>query len=132
MHLQQARQSAAQLGARNDGVNKPVVLEVFRGLEVVGQFFAQGLLNHAAAGEANQGFGLGQDQIAEHREAGGHATGGGVGEQGDVEQFSGPVPLQRAGDLGHLHQAQHALLHAGTTAGADHKHGQLLLGGCFD
>ena len=42
------------------------------------------------------------------------------------------MPLQGPGDLGHLHQAEHAFLHAGAAAGTNHKHRQTLLGGGFD
>ena len=46
-----------------------------------------------------------------------------MGEQGDIEQLSLAVPFEGAGDLGHLHQAQHALLHAGSARGAHDHHG---------
>ena len=109
-----------------------MLLEVFGRLEAVGQFFAQGLLDHPTAGKADQGLGLGQDQVAEHGEAGRDAARGGVGEQGDVKQFGLAVALQGAGDLGHLHQAEHAFLHARPARGADNQHRQALGRGGLD
>ena len=49
MHLQQSHQGGAQFGARHDVVHEAVLLQVFSGLEVVGEFLPQGLLNHPAA-----------------------------------------------------------------------------------
>jgi hypothetical protein len=40
-----------------------VVAQVFGGLEAIGELFAQGLLDHPPAGEADQGLGFGQDQV---------------------------------------------------------------------
>jgi len=47
-----------------------------------GVFHAGSARSPGRPGEANQGLGSAQDQIAEHGEAGGYAAGGGVGEQG--------------------------------------------------
>jgi len=42
------------------------------------------------------------------------------------------MALKRSGDLGHLHQAEHPLLHAGTTRGADDQQRKLLGRGPLD
>ena len=104
-------------------------LEVFRRLKPLRQLLAQGLLDHPPPREANEGLGLGQDQIAQHGETGGHPSGGGVGEQGQVEQPRPPVPLQGTGDFGHLHQAEHPFLHAGSPRGTHHHQGHPSGGG---
>ena len=82
----EAREGLAELGARDDRVYKTVLHQVFGRLEVFRQFLADGLLDDAAAGEANSGLGFGENDIAEHGKAGGDASGGGVGENGDIEQ----------------------------------------------
>ena len=53
-------------------------------LEAFREFLAGGLLDDAGAGEADEGAGFGDVEVAEHGEAGGDASGGGVGHQGDV------------------------------------------------
>ena len=55
-----------------------------------------------------------------------------MGEQGHVEQLGFAVAFQRAGDLRHLHQAEHPLLHPGTAGGTDDQQGQLAGGGLLD
>ena len=104
-----------QLGARHDRVDEAVVLQVFGSLEIFRQFFPQGLFDHAPTGKANQGFWFGQDQIPQHCETGCDAAGGGVGEQWHVKQPLLAMAFQRSGNLGHLHEAEHPLLHAGAT-----------------
>ena len=42
------------------------------------------------------------------------------------------MPFQSAGDLGHLHQAEHALLHSRASGRANHQQGQFVLGRPFD
>ena len=54
MQTQQAGQGALKLRAGHDGVNKPFLLQIFSGLEIVWKLFTQRLLDHAAPGEADQ------------------------------------------------------------------------------
>ena len=112
METDQVGQGGSQLGARHDQIDEPMVLEIFRGLEPFRQFFPQGLLDHPPPRKADQSLGLSQDQIPQHGEAGRHPTGGGMGKKGQIEQASAAMPFQGPGDLGHLHQAEHAFLHA--------------------
>ena len=62
-------------------------------------------------GEADERLGLGDVHVAQHREAGGHAAGGRVGQDGDVGQPRAVEPRQRRRHLGHLHQRQRAFHH---------------------
>ena len=75
-----------------------------RPLEALGQLLADGLLDDAGAGESDQRPGLADVEVAQHGEAGGDASGGGVGEDGD-EGDAGLVEAgQRGGDLGKLQE----------------------------
>jgi len=64
------------------------------------------------AGEADQSSGLCDVEVAEHGEAGGDASGGGVGHHGDVGDLLVVEPGEAGGDLGELHQRGDALHHA--------------------
>ena len=93
--------------------------QIFGALEALGQFLADGLLDHALAGEADQRVGLGQLDVAEHGVGGGHPAGGGIGQHDDVGQ-AGLLELgQRDGGARHLHQRQDPLLHPRATGGGE-------------
>jgi hypothetical protein len=83
------------------------------------QVAPDGLAHHARAGKGHQGLGLGDVQVAQHGEAGGHPPGGGVGEHADVGQLLLGQQGQLGAGLGHLHQAEAGFHHAGTAAFAD-------------
>jgi hypothetical protein len=68
-------------------------------------------LDHPLAGEADEGVGLGDVDVAEHRVARGDPAGGRVGEHDDVRQPGFLEPAGHHGRLGHLHQAEDAFLH---------------------
>ena len=53
-----------------------VVEQELGGLEALGQVLADGLLDHPRAREPDHRARLGQDHVAEHREARAHAAGG--------------------------------------------------------
>ena len=57
--------------------------QVFTGLESFGQFFAHGVGDDAWACETDEGFGFGDDDVAEHGVACGDAACGGVGQYAD-------------------------------------------------
>ena len=78
METQKAPKGAPQPCAGHDQIDEAVVLEVFSGLEIIGEFLPKGLLDHPPAGKTDQGPGLSQDQVAKHGEAGGDAASGGV------------------------------------------------------
>ena len=109
-----------------------MLLQIFSRLEIVGQLLPQGLLDHPAPSKTNQRFRFRQDQVAQHGETGGHTPSGGVGEQWHVEQLGFAVAFQRSGDLRHLHQAEHPLLHPGTAGGTNDQQRQLAGGGLLD
>jgi hypothetical protein len=83
----------------------PLVLQELGALEALGQLHAHGVLDHARAGKADQGLGLGDHDVAHEGKAGRHAAHGRVGQHADV----GQALLGQAGQggigLGHLHQA---------------------------
>ncbi len=88
-------------------------------LEAFREFLADGLLDDARAGEADERAGFGDVEVAEHGEAGGDAAGGGVGEDADVGD-AGVVHLgESGGDLGELHEADDALHHACAAGGGE-------------
>src|SRR3546814_5824146 len=91
--------AVAQLAAVADLVDGAVVEQEFRTLEAFWQGLAHGLLDHARAGEADQGLRLGQVDVAEHRERGRHAAGGGMGHHRDDGQPSRAQARQRGRGL---------------------------------
>jgi hypothetical protein len=101
-------------------------------LEAVGQFLANGLFDDARASEADEGAGFGNIKIAEHGEAGSNAAGGGIGEDADVGQARF-IELHEGGrELGELHEADGAFLHArAARCGNDDERG-FLFQGAFD
>ena len=84
--LQQPRDGRLQLQPRHDHVDHAVLHQIFGALEAFGQLFADGLLDDARAGKADQRAGLGDVHVAQHRVGGGDAAGGRVGQHDDVGQ----------------------------------------------
>src|ERR1019366_6203459 len=84
----------------------------FGALKTFGQLLANGLLDDARAGKADEGAGFGDVQIAQHGETGGDAAGGGVGEHAHKGQAGLVEAHEGGGDFGHLHEADGAFLHA--------------------
>ena len=113
----EAGDGRAQIAAVHHHVDHAVGQKVFRLLKTVRQLLADGLLDDARAGEADQRAGLGDMHVAEHRIRGGDAAGGGIGENDDIG-LARLVQLLH-GDRGprHLHQGEDALLHAGAARG---------------
>src|SRR5205809_7387111 len=68
--VHQSRDLAAEVFAVDDEVDEAVLLEELAALEAFGQLNLDRVPDRPRAGEADQGFGLGDDEIAEHREAG--------------------------------------------------------------
>ena len=105
-----------QVAAVHDPVDEAVLQQELAGLETLGQLHADRLLDDAGAGESDQGLGLGEDEIAQGREAGRDAAHGGMGEHAD-EQAAGPtVTPQGRRDLRHLHQGEDPFVHSGPAA----------------
>jgi hypothetical protein len=112
-------QQAAELGQRrrdlvavDDHVDHAVLLEIFGALEAVGQLLADGLLDHARAGEADQRAGLGDVDVAQHGVGGGDAAGGRVGQHDEIGQAGSTQAPHRDRGARQLHQREDALLHA--------------------
>ena len=112
---------------------KPCSQQEFAGLKAAGELDADGLLDDARAGEADQGLGLGQDEVAQRGEAGRDAPHRRVGEHAEVEAAGGVISPQGGRHLRHLHQGENPLVHPGPAArsGDDHQR-QLLAGRLFD
>lgn len=114
---------AAEIFAGDDGVQEAVFEEELGALEAFGELLADGLLDDAGAGEADEGAGFGDVEVAEHGEAGGDASGGGVGHDGDVGDFGVVEACEAGGDLGELHEGDDAFHHAGSSRGGDDDEG---------
>jgi hypothetical protein len=120
------------LAAVADHVQRAGAEQEFAALEAFGQLFAHGVLDHARAGKADQGLGLGDDHVAHEGKAGGHTTHRGIGQHADVGQLGLGQARERRIGLGHLQQAQQALLHARAAGGGKAHEGHLLFDGGFD
>ena len=114
-------------GPRHDGVNEAVLQQVFGPLEALGQLFTDGLLDDAGPRKPDQRPRLCQHDIAQAGKAGGDAAGGGVGEHRDIQPPMLRKALDGSGGLGHLHQREDPLLHAGAAAGGKQDQGSLFL-----
>ena len=104
--IEQRTQLFLQLKPVDDHVDHAVVEQIFRGLKVARQAFADGLLDHPASGKADLGSGFRDRDITEHREGCGDAAGGGIGEDGDVGKARLLDLLDRDRGARHLHQGQ--------------------------
>ena len=90
----------------HDEVHEPVLLQEFAALEPVGQLDLDRVPDRARACEADQRLRLGEDKVAERREAGGDAAGRRVGKQAD-ENLPCLVEAGEGGaGLGHLHERE--------------------------
>ena len=67
----------------DDKIHEAFFLQEFAALKAVGQFDFDRVPDGSRAGKADEGFGFGEDEIAQHGEACRDATGGGIGEQAD-------------------------------------------------
>src|SRR6266568_4287989 len=100
------------LATIDDGVDHAVLQKKLGSLKVLGQLLPDRLFDHARAGETYESFRLSQDQITEHRKTCSHASGSWICQHRDKWQVSFFQSRQRRGYLSHLHQRQHAFLHA--------------------
>src|ERR1035437_8305243 len=117
--LQSANEVGLQFAAMDDGVEEAFFQQELGALKAFGELLADGLLDDAGAGEADESAGFGDVEVAKHGEAGADAAGGGIGEHADVGDFSAVQLRQGGGDFGHLHEAHHALHHARPSGGSD-------------
>src|SRR6266705_3358640 len=96
----------------DDGVEETVFEQEFGALEAFGELLPDWL---AGGGGGRQTGGAGRFadvEVPEHREAGGDAAGGGIGEHGDVRQLFVVETSQRGGNFSELHEADGACHHA--------------------
>src|SRR5213594_3987977 len=89
-----------ELLAVDHGVEKAVFEQEFGALKAFGEFLADGLLDDARARKADERAGLADVEVAQHGEAGGDATGGGIGKDGNVGQLFVIKPCESGRDLG--------------------------------
>ena len=129
MKLQDLDQRIPQLTAGHHLIHKAVFHLEFAALEPGGQLFTDGLLNNAGAGKADECPRFGQHDIAQACKAGGHAACGGVCQHADVQPALCRKALDGGAGLGHLHQAENALLHPRAAAGRKDDQRQALGGG---
>src|SRR5678815_2880505 len=128
---QQLTDGSLELAPRNDRIHYSVLEEKLGGLESFGQLLADGLLDHARSREADHRARLGQNGIAEHREAGANTTGSGIGEDRDVGNSALRELRQDRSGLGHLHEREHPFLHASATGSGDDDEGIFPLDGAL-
>ena len=101
-------------------------------LETRGEIGVGGLFDHSGTRESDHALGLGDDEIAKGGEAGGDTSGGRVRQDGDVGELGLGVAGEGAAGLGHLHQAEDAFMHPGTSGGGKNENGFALCGGRLD
>ena len=118
-----ASDRAAEILAGDDLVDEAFFLEELGGLEAFGEFGADGAGDDAGAGEADHGFGFGEDDVAEHGEGGGGAAVGGVGEDADEESAGFIEAGEGSGGFSHLHEGEGGFLHAGAAGAGDDDEG---------
>ena len=116
----------------HDHVHETVLDAKLRGLKSRRQFLMRRLADDARAGEADHALRLGHDDVADTRIAGHHARGRRIGEHGNVRQPCIRMPRECAACLCHLHEREHAFVHAGTAAGADDDDREPLRGRALD
>ncbi len=100
--------------------------------EVGRQLLPGGLLDHARPGEAKERARLGDDHVGQSREAGKHAARRRMCEH--RHEWEGMVreEVERDHGLGHLHEREDALLHAGPPRCRDNHQRDRLVDGCGD
>src|SRR6266699_1358391 len=116
----------------DDGVEETVFEQEFGALEAFGELLPDGLLDDARASETDERAGFADVEVAEHREAGGDAAGGGIGEHGDVRQLFVVETSQRGGNFSELHEADGAFHHARSAGARDGDEGLAGFDGKFD
>ena len=101
-----SRDGALHFAAIDDEVEHAMLEQKLAALKSLGQLLANRLLDDARAGKADERAGLGNVQIAEHREARGDAARGRIRQNRDVGNVLLIEPRERRADFRHLHQRQ--------------------------
>ena len=110
----------------------PCALQIFRTLETFRQLLADGLLDDARPGEADQRARLRDMDVAEHGIGRRDAAGGRVGQHDDVGLASLAQQLHSDRGAWQLHQREDAFLHARAARGCEHDERRALLDGSFE
>src|SRR5665213_2124139 len=108
-----------------DDVEHSMVKHELGGLKTVGQILADRLLDHSRTRKADQRSRFAHNRIAEHREACAHATHRRIRQHRYVRNAPLGKLRQERRRLGHLHEREHALLHA-RAAGCGDQHQRVL------
>src|SRR4051812_42300127 len=114
--LQIVRQALLELFSRDNGINQSMLKQKLGGLKSRRQLRLCCVLDHSRSGEPDHRSGFGEDQIADAGIAGHHSRGGWMGEHTDIRQSAFRVIGEGGASFGHLHQAEHALIHARSAA----------------
>jgi hypothetical protein len=69
-----------QLSPWDDFIDEAFLEGVFGGLEIVREFFAEGLFDDASAGKADRRFGFSENDIAQHGKTSNYAASGGMSQ----------------------------------------------------
>ena len=117
----------AQLVAMHHHVDHAVLVQILRALEAFGQLLADGLLDDARTGEADQRARLGDVDVAQHGVGRGDAAGGRIGQHDDVGLAGLAQHLHRHRGARQLHQRQDAFLHARAAGRREHDERRALL-----
>src|SRR5690606_3421748 len=72
-HPQQPGDGGFHLAPIHDEIDEALLEKKFAALKALGKFLANRLLDDTGARESDEGFGLGDIHVAEHREAGRHS-----------------------------------------------------------
>src|SRR5512143_1213384 len=122
----------AHVLARNDHVDHAVFEEELRALEPRRKLLLDCLFDNPGAGETDEALRFRDDNVAEHREACSHSAEGRVCQNGDERQSCLSQPCHGGRRLGHLHEREDPLLHAGPARRGDGHKGHPFGDGPFD
>jgi hypothetical protein len=132
MQADQLSQGRTHFGARDDAIDEAMLKQIFGSLEIFWELFSEGLFDNPSSGKPDCCFRFRQDNVAQHGKTGDDPTGGGIGQDGNIELFGFAVASQSGGDFGHLHQAEHPFLHPCATGGTEDDYGHLVLSAMLD
>src|SRR3569832_1103457 len=91
----------SRMSRRTTIKSRALLLQKLAALKALGQGLALGLLDHARARETDEGVGLADVHVAQHREARGDAAHGGIGHHGDEREAFFAETRERGAGLGH-------------------------------
>src|SRR5207247_6168114 len=116
----------------HDLIDQTVFLEKFGSLKSFWQILVRLFADHAWPSKTNHTFGFGDDDVTKRSITRHYAGGGRIGEHRNVRQARVGMPGERAAGLSHLHQTEHAFIHARAAGGRDDDDWNALRGGKLD